>query len=87
MEWPIMPSYTFKNLDTEEVITTVMSISEREDFLKSNPNMQQVIHSAPALGDSIRMGLRKPPDSFRDVLKEIKKKHSKGWTKSTINTF
>jgi hypothetical protein len=82
-----MPSYTFKNLETDEVITTVMSMSEREDFLKSNPHMQQVIHSAPALGDSIRMGLRKPPDSFRDVLKEIKKKHSKGWTKSTINTF
>lgn len=82
-----MPSYTFKNLETDEVYTTVMSMSEREDFLKSNPHMQQVIHSAPALGDSIRMGLRKPDAGFRDRLKEIKKAHSKGFTRSTVNTW
>jgi hypothetical protein len=82
-----VPSYTFKNLDTEEVYTTVMSISEREDFLKSNPHMQQVIHSAPALGDSIRLGIRKPDNGFRDRLKEIKKAHSKGFTRSTVNDW
>lgn len=82
-----MPSYTFRNLETDEVYTTVMSMGEREDFLKSNPHMQQVIHSAPALGDSIRMGLRKPDAGFRDRLKEIKKAHSKGFSRSTVNTW
>lgn len=64
-----------------------MSMNEREEYLKSNPEMQQVIHSAPALGDSIRMGLKKPDDGFRDRLREIKKAHSGGFTKANINTF
>ena len=82
-----MPSYSFKNLNTGEEWTTVMSISEREEFLRENPHVQQQLIAAPALGDSIRMGLRKPDNGFRDRLKEIKKAHSKGITKSSINTF
>jgi len=62
-------------------------MNEREEYLKNNPHMQQVIHSAPALSDPIRMGLRKPDDAFRDRLKEIKKAHSRGITRSTVNTF
>jgi len=29
----------------------------------------------------------KPDQGFRDVLREIKKKHNKVWTPSHINTF
>jgi len=82
-----MPSYTFLNNDTGETFTTIMSMTEREEFLSKNPNIQQQIVSAPALGDSIRLGMVKPPDSFRDVLREIKKKTSTRFTKSTVNTF
>jgi hypothetical protein len=82
-----MPSYTFLNTDSGEVFTTIMSIAEREDYLKANPHIQQQLISAPALGDSIRLGLKKPDNGFRDRLKEIKKAHSKGITKSTVNTF
>lgn len=81
------PSYTFKDINTGEEFTTIMSMSEREEYVKSNPHMQQVIHSAPALGDPIRLGLKKPDNGFRDRLKEIKKAHSRGLTKSTVNTF
>lgn len=82
-----MPSYTFKNTETDEVINTIMSIAEREIFLVENPHMQQQIVSAPSIGDSIRLGLKKPDNGFRDRLKEIKKAHSKGFTRSTVNTF
>ncbi|CAB4140792.1 hypothetical protein UFOVP395_127 [uncultured Caudovirales phage] len=82
-----MPSYTFLNTQSGEVFTTIMSIAEREDYLKANPHIQQQLISAPALGDSIRLGLKKPDNGFRDRLKEIKKHHSKGITKSTVNTF
>lgn len=81
-----MPSYTLLNKDTGEYIDVVMSINEKEEYLKTNTNMTQVIVKAPSIGDSIRLGLRKPDDAFRDRLKEIKKAHSKGITKSTINT-
>ena len=82
-----MPTYTFINTETGDVVTEIMSIKEREKFLKKNPHYQQQIVSAPAIGDSIKMGLRKPDDGFRDRLREIKKTHSRGLTKSSINTF
>jgi len=82
-----MPSYSFKNLNTGEEFITVMSMAEREEYVKTNPHIQQQLIAAPALGDSIRMGMVKPPDSFRDILREVKKKNSKGFSRSTINTF
>lgn len=82
-----MPRYSFKDLNTGEEFTTVMTMAEREEYVKANPHVQQQLIAAPALGDSIRMGMVKPDNAFRDHLKEIKKKHSKGLTRSTINTF
>ncbi len=82
-----MPTYTFLNTNTGEQLTEIMSIAEREEYLASNPHIQQQIVSAPSLGDSIRLGLKKPDNGFRDRLREIKKAHSKGLTKSTVNTF
>ena len=82
-----MPSYTFLNTLSGELFTTIMSMSEREDFLVNNPHMHQQLVSAPAIGDSIRLGLRKPDDAFRDRLKEIKKNAQRGISRSTINTF
>lgn len=82
-----MPTYTFLNTDTGESFTEIMSMSEREEYLASNPHIQQQIVSAPSLGDPIRLGLRKPDNGFRDRLKEIKKAHSRGFTRSTVNTF
>lgn len=81
-----MPTYTFINKDTREEITEYMSISELDKFLKKNKHLEQVI-GAPAIGDTVRLGLKKPDNAFRDHLKEIKKKHSRGFTKSTVNTF
>lgn len=49
--------------------------------------MVQMLNGSPAIGDSIRLGLRKPDSAFRDRLKEIKKHHSRGLTDSTVNTF
>jgi hypothetical protein len=81
-----VPLYNFINKDTKEVFEDFMSISVKEKYLLDNPNIEQLL-SAPALGDSIRLGLRKPDSAFRDRLKEIKKAHSKGFTRSSVNTF
>lgn len=58
-----------------------MSISERDKFLQDNSHMEQLVNGAPTIG---RSTITKKPDSgFRDVLKEVKKKH-RG---SNINTW
>jgi len=81
-----MPTYQFLNNETQETFEDMLSIKELDIFLKKNPHITQTL-SAPAIGDSIRLGLKKPDSAFRDRLKEIKKTHSKGFTRSTINTF
>ena len=80
-----MPTYSFLNKETGEEYELFMGISEREEYLKANPHIQQIITGAPLISSGRGMG--KPDQGFRDILREIKKKNSKGITKSTINTF
>lgn len=77
-----MPTYTFLNKDTQEESDITMSISEIDNFIKENPNLQHVFKPI-GIVDPTRLGLRKPDSSFRDILKNVKKKN-RG---SNINTF
>ena len=77
-----MPTYSFKNIETNEEFERILSMSERETYLEENPHVKQTIKKAPALGDSVRLGLRKPDQGFREVLQKAKvHKHN------TINDF
>ena len=80
-----MPTYKFKNTDTNEEFEQFMSISELDSFLKENSNITQLINGAPLIHSG--RGMSKPDSGFRDVLKRIKDKHSQGVTKSSINTY
>lgn len=81
-----MPIYSFMNSETKEVIDLQLKLAERETYLKENPHMVQVITSAPTLGDSVRMGIRKTDDNFNSLLKHIKKGTSTRKNESTIKT-
>jgi putative FmdB family regulatory protein len=50
----------------------------------NNGDIRQII-GVPGIGDPIRMGLRKPDATFREHLKEIKRKHRSRHT--NINTW
>ncbi len=65
-----MPTYTFRNTLTNEVFDKFMSIADREQYFLDNPNLISVM-GAPAMGDSVRLGIRKPDDGFREVLSKI----------------
>lgn len=83
-----MPNYTFRNIETGEIIDITMSMKEFDEYRQLNKNkMEQVFEKMNYINDSWKIGRKKPDDSFRDVLREIKKKHSQGFTKSNINTF
>lgn len=84
-----MPSYTFRNLNTQEIETHVMRISQYDEFKANNLHLERYHEpgDGPAMGDPIRLGLKKPDAGFRDVLKEIRGKHDAKLTRSTINTF
>ena len=76
-----MPIYQYKNEETGEISDHYMSIAAMQQFDIDNPNMKKIIH-APAIGDPIRLGITKTPDSFNDMLKTIKKNNAG----STIET-
>lgn len=67
-----MPTYDYKNEETGEVTEHRMSIADMEQFEKDNPHMKKII-GAPVIGDSVRLGVKKTPDSFNDILRTIKK--------------
>lgn len=66
-----MPFYTFRNKLTGEHFEKLMSISSREVYLKENPDLETVITGAPSLGDSVRLGVRRPDGGFNEVLSKI----------------
>jgi hypothetical protein len=65
-----MPTYIFRNTETEEIYDKIMSWNSREEYLKENPNLE-VIMGAPAMGDSVRLGIKKPDQGFNEVLSKI----------------
>ena len=64
-----MPLYDFQDTETGEVFELNLRIAEKDDFLKANPNLKQVI-SAPMIVGGVD-GLRKPDEGFNEVLQKI----------------
>lgn len=75
-----MPTYNFRNKQTGEITEEILSFAGREARLLDE-NIEQVHLSPPSL--SKRGRTPKPDSGFRDVLKNVKKKHPG----SNINTF
>lgn len=66
-----MPTYTFRDKDTGEVYDKIMTWNDREQYLVDNPNLETIITGAPAMGDSVRLGIRRNDDGFREVMSKI----------------
>jgi hypothetical protein len=70
-----MPTYTFLDTITGEYAEKQMKMAEREDFMRDNPHMQQVIGTPLFIERRKLMGGLKTDGTFSDRLKEIKKGH------------
>lgn len=76
-----MPTYNFRNKETGSITEEFLRISNLDQYKQDNPNLEQIIVSAPAM--SYAGTKTKPSDGFRDVLRRIKKNNPR----SKINTF
>ena len=79
-----MANYTFYDTKTKKQFDIDMSISELDSYKESNPHLEQIIKTAPAIADPTLLGIRKPDAGFRDVLKRVKKASGRN---NTINTW
>lgn len=69
-----MPTYEFKNKQTGEYSEFFMSIKELDAFKENNPQLMQVHRTPLNIGDTVRMGMKKPDQNFRELLKHIHNK-------------
>lgn len=70
-----MPTYSFLNKDTGEEFDLFMRISERDEYLKSNPNIVSVI-TAPAIVSGVSTSSQnRVPDGFKEVLSKVSEAH------------
>ena len=76
-----MPEFSFEHIVTKEVVTVTMKNEERIKFLEENTNWFQILTKFN-LGDSVKLGVTKPPTDFNHVLRHIKKNN--GGVKSTV---
>lgn len=69
-----MPTYSFRDVETNEVFDVVMSVKDLDDYKIQHPHHERYIDGAPTIvsGVSIR---GKIDDGFKDVLSKISAAH------------
>jgi len=78
-----MPTYSIQDSETSESFEVNMKFSELEAYFLAHPHHKQIFTRFPGLGDPIRLGMRKPDNGFRDVLKTVQSHHKR----NEINTW
>lgn len=63
-----MPTYTFKNKNTGEVIEHIMKMSEYDDYVSKNPDYERVFLDTPNVSDPWALGRLKPPHDFQKYI-------------------
>lgn len=76
-----MPVYSMRNIDSDEEFEVNLKYSDLENYLDENPHIKQIFTRFPGTVDSVRIGIRKPDEGFRDALREVKRNHKR----NTIN--
>ena len=68
-----MPTYTFENTETGEVFDKVLKMSEKDDFLKSNPNLKSIIAGINIVAG---VGQMKTDAGWKENLSRIAEAHT-----------
>lgn len=74
-----MPTYRFKNTETDEEFEIFLKISELDEYKKNNPSHQQLL-GTPGMISQHGMTITKAGSEWQDHLKRIHKnsgRHSK----------
>ena len=66
------PTYTFEDKETGEVFDKLMKISEKEQYLKDNPNLKPVLTAPNFVGDHI---VKKMDGGMKEVFSKITDAH------------
>jgi hypothetical protein len=76
-----MPTYVFRDKNTNEQFEKMLKISELDSFREQNPHLETVI-TAPMICDPVRVGARKMDTGFKEVLQKINERVPGGMKES-----
>ena len=68
-----MPVYEFRNKETQEVSEVVLKISEYDNYLSENPQLERYYSTAPGLTSGHKTARQLAGTEWNDHLKRIKK--------------
>ena len=68
-----MPVYEFRNKETQEVTEVVLKISEYDDFIENNPNLERYYSTAPSLTSGHKTARQLAGNEWNNHLERIKK--------------
>jgi hypothetical protein len=67
-----MPTYTFKNNETGEVIETFLKVADFDQYKKDNPHLSTVIGATATVSG---VGALKTDNGFKEVLSKVAEAH------------
>tara|TARA_A100001035_G_scaffold23091_1_gene15485 strand:- start:313 stop:627 length:315 start_codon:yes stop_codon:yes gene_type:complete len=70
-----MPIYTFENTKTKKVYDDMMTIAEKEEFLKKNKHIKQLLTTINISSGVVGMGGMKNDGGWNDNLQRIADAH------------
>ena len=70
-----MPTYDFENTKTCKVWTDMMSISEKEEYLKKNKHIKQLLNKINISSGVMGVGQMKTDGGWKDMLSRIGDAH------------
>ena len=83
-----MPTYEFINTDTGLTFEKLMPWADIELFLADNPMLRRnYAGELPSIGDSWKLGIKKPDAEFKSLLKEISKTTPGGGAMTSNSNF
>jgi hypothetical protein len=71
-----MPTYRFRNTETDEIFDVVMKMSEYDQYKETNPSHERYHDTPIPMGDPVRLGVTKMDTGFKEVLQKIKSQTS-----------
>ena len=72
-----MPTYTLRNKKTGEAKEVFLSWSKLQEFLQENPDQEHIMSAPSIIAGVDNSSGGRLPDGFKDILKDMKKKHPK----------
>ena len=70
-----MPIYTFKNTKTGKVYDDMMSISDREEYLKKNKHIQQMVTQINISSGVLGVGAMRNDNGWKEMQSRIAEAH------------